>query len=99
MNSPAFNFRVPLDGGAFAWIKEKEDAGMNVSHAIRLLIETHGNLYDKLINAEDRIQALKRQIIHLTAQDSPDYRGHLEFERKKLAKIRMEARAQSDNDS
>jgi hypothetical protein len=99
MNSPAFNFRVPIEGAAFAWIKQKEDAGMNVSHAIRLLIETHGNLYDKLINAEDRIQALKRQIIHLTAQDSPDYRGHLEFERKKLQKIRREARDQSKNDS
>jgi hypothetical protein len=94
MNSPAFNFRVPIEGAAFAWIKEKEDAGMNVSHAVRLLIETHGNLYDKLIAAEQRIQALRKQIIYLENQDSPDYRGHLEAEKDKLARIRKADRAQ-----
>ena len=83
-----------MNSAAFEWIKEKEDAGMNVSHAVRLLIETHGNLYDKLIEAEQRIQALRKQIIYLENQDSPDYRGHLEAEKDKLARIRKADRAQ-----
>jgi len=99
MNSPTFKFRVPMQSKAYSWLKEKQDGGENVSRALRLLIESHGEMFDTLYARDKQIIALKRQIERLQNQDSPDYRGHLRAEQIRLAEIRKADRDQSQNDS
>jgi hypothetical protein len=94
MKSPAFNFRVPIESTAYTWIKKKEEAGVNVSRAMRLLIETHGAMYDLLTTEQNRVRALKVQIAILQNQDSPDFRANLRAEEDKLARIKKAERAQ-----
>jgi hypothetical protein len=96
MKSPAFNFRVPIESTAYTWIKKKEEAGVNVSRAMRLLIETHGAMYDLLTTEQNRVRALKVQIAILQNQDSPDFRANLRAEEDKLARIRKAERQASD---
>jgi len=99
MASPSFDFRIPTTSKAYAWVMKIKDSGENLSRALRLLIETHSDLFDTLHSRDRQIVALKRIIHRLENQDSPDYRGHLAAEQEKLARIRMVDRAQSDNDS
>ncbi len=93
MKSPIFNFRVPTQSKAYSWIKEKEDAGENVSRAIRLLIETHSEMFDKLDIANGHIVGLRRRIEQLERRDSPDFRANLEAEKNMLARVRARERA------
>jgi len=99
MASPDFNFRIPTTSKAYTWVMKIKDDGKNLSHALRLLIETHSDLFDTLYSRDAQIIALKRRINFLENQDQPDFRGHLAAEQEKLARIRMVDRAQSDNDS
>jgi len=94
MNSPTFKFRVPIQSKAYSWLKEKQDGGENVSRALRLLIESHGDMFDTLYSRDKEIIALKRQIKRLQRQDSPDYRGHLRAEQIRLAEIRARERSE-----
>jgi len=71
----------------------KKEAGENMSRAVRLLIETHSDLFDKLTTEQNRVLALKIQIKKLQRQDSPDFRGNLQAEADLLARIRARERA------
>lgn len=99
MNSVTFKFRVPTQSKAYSWLKEKQDAGKNVSRALRLLIESHGSMFDTLETRDNHIIALKRKVAYLQNQDSPDYRAWLEQEKDKLATIRKGEMAPSTNAS
>jgi hypothetical protein len=99
MASPDFSFRIPTSSKAFTWVMKIKDGGKNLSHALRLLIETHSDLFDTLYSRDAEILALKRKLNFLENQDQPDFRGHLAAEKEKLARIRKAERAQSKNDS
>jgi len=93
MNSVRFEFRIPTQSQAYSWLKKIQDSGENVSRALRLLIETHSEMFDKLTTEENRCNALRRQIAILERQDSPDFRANLEAEKHKLARIKKADRA------
>ena len=93
MASPSFDFRIPTTSKAYAWVMKIKDGGKNLSHALRLLIETHSDLFDTLYSRDAEILALKRKLNFLENQDSPDFRGHLEAEKDKLARIKKKERA------
>jgi len=93
MNSETFQFRISTSSRGYLWLKEKQDAGVNVSRALRLLLDTHSELFDKLDVEKNRCNALRRQIAILETQDSPDFRAHLEAEKDKLSRIRARERA------
>jgi len=93
MASPDFNFRIPVTSKAYAWVMKIKDDGKNLSHALRLLIETHSDLFDTLYSRDAQILGLKRRINFLENQDSPDFRGDLAAEKDKLARIRARDRA------
>jgi len=99
MNSETFQFRIPTSSRGYLWLKQIQDSGENVSRAVRLLIETHSEMFDKLTVEKNRCNALRRQIAHLERQDSPDFRANLEAEKDKLARIKKAERARSSNDS
>jgi len=99
MNSETFQFRIPTSSRGYLWLKQIQDSGENVSRALRLLIETHSEMFDKLTVEKNRCNALRRQIAILESQDSPDFRAHLEAEVDKLARIKKAERAQSASDS
>jgi len=99
MASPSFDFRIPTTSKAYTWVMKIKDSGKNLSHALRLLIETHSDLFDTLYARDAEILALKRKLNFLENQDQPDFRGHLAAEQEKLARIRMADRGQSSNDS
>jgi len=99
MNSETFQFRIPTSSRGYLWLKEIQDSGENVSRALRLLIETHSEMFDKLTVEKNRCNALRRQIAILETQDSPDFRAHLQAEVDKLARIKKAERARSPNDS
>jgi len=96
MNSVRFEFRIPTQSQAYSWLKKVQDSGENVSRALRLLIETHSEMFDKLTTEENRCNALRRQIAILERQDSPDFRANLEAEKHKLARIKARERQASD---
>jgi len=99
MNSETFQFRIPTSSRGYLWLKQIQDSGENVSRALRLLIETHSEMFDKLVVEKNRCKALRRQIAILDCQDSPDFRAHLEAEKNMLARIKKADRARSPNDS
>jgi len=99
MNSETFQFRIPTSSRGYLWLKQIQDSGENVSRALRLLIETHSEMFDKLVVEKNRCNALRRQIAILETQDSPDFRAHLEAEKNMLARIKKAERAQSASDS
>jgi len=99
MNSETFQFRIPTSSRGYLWLKQIQDSGENVSRALRLLIETHSEMFDKLVVEKNRCKALRRQIAILDCQDSPDFRANLEAEKNKLARIKKADRARSPNDS
>jgi hypothetical protein len=78
MNSARFEFRIPFQSKAYTWLKNLQDSKKNVSRALRLLIETHSELFDKLTIEQNRVQALKRQIAVLEHSGSPDFRAALD---------------------
>jgi len=78
MNSVRFEFRIPTQSKAYLWLHEIKDSGENVSRALRLLIETHSELFDKLTVEQNRVVALKRQISVLENSGSPDFRAALD---------------------
>jgi len=89
MDSVRFEFRIPVQSKAYLWLHEIKDSGENVSRALRLLIETHSELFDKLTIEQNRVLALKRQISVLENSGSPDFRAslaaqseHASFKRK-----------------
>jgi len=96
MNSETFQFRIPTSSRGYVWLKKIQDSGENVSRALRLLIETHSDLFDRLTTEENRCKALRRQIAILDRQDSPDFRANLEAEKHKLARIKARERQASD---
>jgi hypothetical protein len=96
MNSETFQFRIPTSSRGYLWLKEIQDSGENVSRALRLLIETHSEMFDKLTVEKNRCNALRRQIAILETQDSPDFRAHLQAEVDKLARIKARERLASD---
>jgi len=77
MNSVRFDIKIPTQSMAYSWLIEKRDAGENMSRAVRLLIETHGVLFDKVENLHMVIQNLKRQIEILQKEGSPDFRAQM----------------------
>jgi len=93
MNSETFQFRIPTSSRGYLWLKKIQDSGENVSRALRLLIETHSEMFDKLTVEKNRCNALRRQIAILERQDSPDFRANLEAEKHKLARIKKAERA------
>lgn len=99
MASPDFSFRIPTTSKAYSWVMTIKDNGENLSRALRLLIESHGEMFDTLYARDKQIVALRRRINYLENQDSPDFRGNLEAEKDRLARIRKAERAQSTNDS
>ena len=99
MNSVRIDIKIPTQSTAYSWLMAKKKAGENMSRAVRLLIETHSDLFDRLTIEENRCQALRRQIANLERQDSPDFRANLEAEKNKLARIKKADRARSPNDS
>jgi GTP cyclohydrolase FolE2 len=94
MKSVRFDIKIPTQSTAYSWLMEKREGGENMSRAVRLLIETHSDLFDKLTTEENRCEALRRQIRTLQRQDSPDFRANLEAEKDKLARIRLADRDQ-----
>jgi len=78
MNSVRFDIKIPTQSMAYSWLMEKREAGENMSRAVRLLIETHGAMFDKVENLFMVIQALKRQIQILENEGSPDFRAQME---------------------
>ena len=80
MNSVRFEFRIPTQSKAYSWLHQVKDSGENVSRALRLLIETHADLFDKLTVEQNRVLALKRQIAVLENSGSPDFRAALDAE-------------------
>jgi len=99
VNSETFQFRIPTSSRGYLWLKQIQDSGENVSRALRLLIETHSEMFDKLTVEKNRCNALRRQIAILETQDSPDFRAHLQAEVDKLARIKKADRARSPNES
>lgn len=93
MNSVRIDIKIPTQSTAYSWLMAKKEAGENMSRAVRLLIETHSDLFDRLTTEENRCQALRRQIANLERQDSPDFRANLEAEKNMLARIRARERA------
>jgi len=77
MNSVRFDIKIPTQSMAYSWLMEKREAGENMSRAVRLLIETHGVLFDKVENLHLVIQHLKRQIEILENEGSPDFRAQM----------------------
>ena len=94
MNSPSFKFRIPTTSKAYSWIMEKQDAGENVSRALRFLIESHGDMFDTLYARDEEIVALKRQLEALKNQGNSQYQAKFEAERDKLARIKKADRVQ-----
>jgi len=80
MNSVRFEFRIPTQSKAYSWLHKVKDSGENVSRALRLLIETHSELFDKLTIEQNRCLALRRQIAVLENSGSPDFRAALDAE-------------------
>jgi len=78
MNSVRFEFRIPTQSKAYSWLHQVKASGDNVSRALRLLIETHADLFDKLTIEQNRVLALKRQISVLENSGSPDFRAALD---------------------
>jgi len=96
VNSVRFEFRIPTESKAYSWLKKIQDSGGNVSRALRLLIETHSEMFDKLDVANGNIFGLRQRIEQLQRQDSPDFRANLEAEKHKLARIKARERQASD---
>jgi len=96
MNSVRIDIKIPTQSTAYSWLMAKKEAGENMSRAVRLLIETHSDLFDRLTTEENRCEALRRQIAILERQDSPDFRANLEAEKHKLARIKARERRASD---
>jgi len=88
MNSPSFKFRIPTTSKAYSWIMEKQDAGENVSRALRFLIESHGDMFDTLYARDEEIIALKRQIEALKNRGNSQYQAKFIAEADKLARIK-----------
>jgi len=88
MNSPSFKFRIPTTSKAYSWIMDKQDAGENVSRALRFLIESHGDIFDTLYARDEEIIALKRQLEHEKNKGNSQYQAKFEAERDKLARIK-----------
>jgi len=99
MNSVRIDIKIPTQSTAYSWLMAKKEAGENMSRAVRLLIETHSDLFDRLTIEENRCNALRRQIEKLQRQDSPDFRANLQAEVDKLARIKKAERARSTTDS
>jgi len=78
LNSVRFEFRIPTQSKAYSWLKKVQDSGENVSRALRLLIETHSDLFDRLTIELNRVLALKREIMVLENSGSPDFRAALD---------------------
>jgi len=95
MNSPSFKFRIPTTSKAYSWIIEKQDAGENVSRALRFLIESHGDMFDTLYARDEEIVALKRQLEALKNQGNSQYQAKFIAEADKLARIKKADRARS----
>jgi len=93
MNSPSFKFRIPTTSKAYSWIMEKQDAGENVSRALRLLIESHGDMFDTLYARDQQIVGLKRQLERELNKGNSQYQAKFEAERDKLARIKKADRA------
>jgi len=94
MNSETFQFRISTSSRGYLWLKEKQDAGVNVSRALRLLLDTHSELFDKLDAEKGRVLTLRRRIEKLERQDSPDFRANLEAEKHMLARIKKAERGE-----
>jgi len=94
MNSVRIDIKIPTQSTAYSWLMAKKEAGENMSRAIRLLIETHSDLFDQLGAEKARCMALRRQIAILKGQDSPDFRANLQAEADLLARIRARERAE-----
>jgi len=92
MNSPSFKFRIPTTSKAYSWIMEKQDAGENVSRALRFLIESHGEMFDTLYARDEEIVALKRQLEALKNKGNSQYQAKFQAERDKLARIKKAER-------
>lgn len=84
MPSPTFCFRIPTTSKAYSWIKEKEESGKNVSRAIRVLIETHSQMFDQIESMHNQMKALRRQIRIHENQGSPDFRAMMDLELKQM---------------
>jgi len=93
MNSPSFKFRIPTTSKAYSWIMDKQDAGENVSRALRFLIESHGDIFDTLYARDEEIVALKRQLEHEKNKGNSQYQAKFNAERDKLARIKKANRA------
>ena len=93
MNSARFEFRIPFQSKAYTWLKNLQDSKENVSRALRLLIETHSDLFDKLTIEQNRVIALKRQIESLKNQGNSQYQAKFIAEADKLARIKKADRA------
>jgi len=78
---------------------EKQDAGENVSRALRFLIESHGDMFDTLYSRDEEIVALKRHIEYLKNKGNSQYQAKFIAEADKLARIKKAERANSANDS
>ena len=96
MNSETFQFRISTSSRGYLWLKKKQDSGVNVSRALRLLLDTHSELFDKLDVEKGRVLTLRRRIEKLERQDSPDFRANLEAEKNMLARIKARERQASD---
>jgi len=99
MNSPSFKFRIPTTSKAYSWIMEKQDAGENVSRALRFLIESHGDIFDTLYARDEEIVALKRQLEHEKNKGNSQYQAKFNAEVDKLARIKKAERVRSASDS
>jgi len=78
MNSVRIDIKIPTQSTAYSWLMAKKKAGENMSRAVRLLIETHSDLFDRLTIEQNRVMALKRQIAVLENSGSPDFRAALD---------------------
>lgn len=99
MNSPSFKFRIPTTSKAYSWIMDKQDAGENVSRALRFLIESHGDIFDTLYARDEEIVALKRQLEHEKNKDNSQFQAKYQAEVEKLARIKKADRVRSSIDS
>jgi len=99
MASPDFSFRIPTTSKAYSWVMTIKDNGENLSRALRLLIESHGDMFDTLYARDAEIVALKQQLMFEKNKDNSQFQAKYNAEVEKLARIKKAERARSSSET
>jgi len=93
MASPDFSFRIPTTSKAYSWVMKIKDNGENLSRALRLLIESHGDMFDTLYSRDAEIIALKQKLMFEKNKGNSQFQAKFNAEADKLARIKKADRA------